>query len=367
MIKKNTIYVVTGGCSFTHLDEGSWPFKIESKYPIHVENLGSTGVGNGYIARSIIYYVSYLLNEGLSPSLIYVFPMWTSIDREEFLIDSKEYKKEIENPLTVSQYNWKPEVVGKSFWAKSNIRGRSSFSDKLDKMFGFYWENFWSEEQAFFKTMEYIYSLQSFLKVNKVNYTMLTWQNIFNDYNFSVPTGRYEGKRFPRFRLEPNTVLTPHELWTLGWMDTERWRNDRIWPKQLDMKLSKDSVKLYEKYPMIAYFWDHGLIDWDKWWFYEDTQVERGGLSEWAILGEKHAYGVSEEDPEHPNHNTHEEFAKKVVSPILTRMVKENFDEMEMTKLFHKLKRSQDLGFKTLKDTLSNQEKITKLIEDKFL
>ena len=56
--------------------------------------------------------------------------------------------------------------------------------------------------------------------------------------------------------------------------------------------------------------WD--MIDWDDWWFYQDEQVEMGGLAEWVVLGERHLWGC-ENDPAHPTEYSHSQFTEKVV------------------------------------------------------
>ena len=55
------------------------------------------------------------------------------------------------------------------------------------------------------------------------------------------------------------------------------------------------------------------MVDFDKFWFYEDDQVEYGGLAEWVVLGERHNMGM-QHDPAHPSEYSHQEFAKKEVS-----------------------------------------------------
>jgi len=59
------------------------------------------------------------------------------------------------------------------------------------------------------------------------------------------------------------------------------------------------------------------MIDWGKWWFYEDEQIEFGGLAEWVCLGAKHAWGNGEHDPGHPSPTSHREFCEKIITELL--------------------------------------------------
>ena len=80
--------------------------------------------------------------------------------------------------------------------------------------------------------------------------------------------------------------------------------------EEMKDKISKDTPLLKDLYPQTQHLWD--MIDWDNWWFYEDDQVEYGGLAEWVVLGEKHNMGM-EHDPAHPSEYSHEQFTKKEV------------------------------------------------------
>ena len=96
------------------------------------------------------------------------------------------------------------------------------------------------------------------------------------------------------------------------WVDGGHWEPDRFWPKEITQKVSKDTPLLKDVYPQTTELWD--MIDFNEsWWFYEDDQVELGGLAEWVVLGERHNMGM-QHDPAHPSEYSHQEFAKKEVS-----------------------------------------------------
>ena len=65
------------------------------------------------------------------------------------------------------------------------------------------------------------------------------------------------------------------------------------------------------------------MMDWNKWWFYEDEQIEHGGYAEWISISEQHAWGNGYRDPGHPSSYSHEQFYKKVIEPII-----EEFNEI---------------------------------------
>ena len=58
------------------------------------------------------------------------------------------------------------------------------------------------------------------------------------------------------------------------------------------------------------------MIDWDKWWFYEDEQVEIWWFSKWVCL-KYPSWGNGKDDPGHPSPSSHEKFCKEIIIPIL--------------------------------------------------
>jgi hypothetical protein len=63
------------------------------------------------------------------------------------------------------------------------------------------------------------------------------------------------------------------------------------------------------------------ILDWNKWWFYEDEQVEYGGLAEWICLQARDPWGNGEHDPGHPSLSSHKKFCERVILPILENKV----------------------------------------------
>ena len=318
-------HLVISGCSFTNCAK-SWPYWIPNdKYHMHLH--ASVGAGNTLISRGAMYRVNKLLSEGVDKKDINVLIMWSGIDRKDIawskLYNEESFQSLIKphtNPIEAKKHNWFLD----SYYDDWDEDVEGNIIDEFDYIIhtklGFHLEflksmgnlsivdimktqvkYFHDESESFLNTLESIVNVQNYLKVNDVKYTMSCWQNIFNDYTFKVPNGYNE----------QGNVLSPYEIFTLGWMEDKRWSDKLRWPDNIKTKLSKDSQLLKDKYPRTSYMWD--LIDWDNWWFYEDDQVEKGGLAEWVVLGEKHLWGC-EKDPAHPTEYSHSQFNEKVVS-----------------------------------------------------
>ena len=288
-------HIITAGCSFTNCGK-SWPYHIEEH---NVYNVGTVGAGNGFISRAAIYESDRLLKEGIDNKDINVIVMWSGIDRFEVLSTNdsplhKDYISGDKDRWWLSNYNQNIKEED-SVWLKSSISDMQWENRAVRNLFGQYWKYFYNEEESFLKTLEHILRVQNYCKVNKIKYKFCSWQNIFNRYDFNTPSGQ---------------KLSGHEIWIMDWFDKEHWTPNRYWPKELNQKISKDTPLLKDIYPQTTHLWD--MIDFDKFWFYEDDQVEYGGLAEWVVLGERHNIGM-EHDPAHPSEDSHKKFTKDIV------------------------------------------------------
>ena len=295
--------IITSGCSFTNCGK-SWPYHIKEH---DVYNVGSAGAGNGYISRAAIYQCERLLESGTNVEDIFLIVMWSGIDRFEVLStsDSPLHKDYISGDSDVWWLaNYDSSInVNSSVWLKSSVHGQKWQNKAVNHLFDQYWKYFYSVEESFLKTLEYILRVQHYCEVRNIKYKMCCWQNIFNKYEFIVPAGY----------ARENDRISAHELWLMAWLDGQHWRSNRYWPKEITQEISRGTPLLKDEYKIkhnTTYLWD--MIDWDKWWFYEDDQVEYGGLSEWVLLGEKHNMGM-QHDPHHPSEDSHKEFAEKEV------------------------------------------------------
>jgi hypothetical protein len=287
--------IVVSGCSFTNCGM-SWPYHIENQ---NVYNVGTVGAGNGYISRAAIWQCEEILKNGVDVEDIFLIIMWSGIDRFEVLSSNdsplhNDYISGDKNRWWLSNFNHYVHE-SESVWLKSSIPYMQWDNMAVRDLFDKYWKYMYSEQESFLKTLEYILRVQNYCEVNKIKYKFCSWQNIFNRYDFDDPSGQ---------------KLSGHEIWIMDWFDDEHWTPDRFWPKELNQKISKDTPLLKDIYPQTTHLWD--MIDFDKFWFYEDDQVEYGGLAEWVLLGAKHNMGM-EHDPAHPSEDSHKKFTKEVV------------------------------------------------------
>ena len=290
--------IVTSGCSFTNCGM-SWPYHIKDH---EVHNMGTVGAGNSYISRAIIYECDRLLKSGITSDNIYPMVMWSGIDRFEFLSTSEnplhdDYTSGDKNRWWLSNY---VENVDDSIWLKSSIPDQRWENVATNELMKTYWKYLYDRQQSFLLTLESILKVQNYFKLNGFNYKLSCWQNIFNHYNFTIPNG---------FNRQGDT-LSANEMWTMTWLDNTHWKNNRYWPQEIDYPISKGTPLLKDLYKQTTHLWD--MIDFDKFWFYEDEQVEYGGLAEWVLLSEKDNWGM-EHDPAHPSEYSHEKFADKIV------------------------------------------------------
>ena len=175
-------------------------------------------------------------------------------------------------------------------------------NESINHLTSQYWKHFYTEEESFLRTLESIIRIQNYCKSRKIKYKLSCWQNIFNKYSLKVPSGH-------GWAHEDQEIFA-HQIWILGWLDGAHWTENRYWPKEIDWKISKDTPLLKDLYPQTTHLWD--IIDWDDWWFYEDEQIDYGGLAEWVGLGERDLMGGNE-DPAHPSPDSHKKFSEKVV------------------------------------------------------
>jgi len=293
-------HIITAGYSFTNCGM-SWPYHIENQ---NVYNVGTVGAGNGYISRAAIWECENLLKNGIPTEEISLIIMWSGIDRFEVLSTSdsplhKDYIGESKDRWWLSNYNQNLDER-ESVWLKSSIPDMDWDNRAVIDLFKQYWKYFYTEEESILKTLEYILRDQNYCKVKNIKYKFCSWQNLFNKYSFKVPSGwEYE-----------NQELFSHEIWTMSWLDGQHWLPNRFWPIDITQKISRDTPLLKDVYSQTTHLWD--MVDFDKWWLYEDEQVEYGRLAEWVMLDVKHNMGMSD-DPAHPSEESHKQFTKDVV------------------------------------------------------
>ena len=162
-----------------------------------------------------------------------------------------------------------------------------------------------TDEFAFIRTMECILSLQHFFKSNNINYKMIKMENIFNDYSVEFPSDILKGATIG----EPNSQDSG-VLW--NYLDNEKG-NERKWAKwtkEYDGTISKNTPLFKDKFPNATHLWD--MVDWSKWFLYENDMVENGGIAEWCLF-EGNKPWSTEDDVQHPSMENRELFAKQIL------------------------------------------------------
>ena len=313
--KRPDRHIITGGCSFTNCAK-SWPYHIDQEKYGWVHNVATPGAGQAFISRSVIYEIEEMINNGINTEDIDVFVMWSGIDRYEILSTEKEtpmHKLYIEG----NDMNWLENFIFRdgnripfkeSCWLKSSTRGMQWENNPVVRLFDTYFKHFHTEEESFVRSLENILRLQWYLKSKNISYKFMCWQNIFNKYSFTVPKG---------FASE-GEVNTGHNIWCMGWFDNHHWSPNRIFPKDVTCKISKDTPLLKDLYENSTHLWD--MLDLTDWWFYEDSQIEYGGLAEWVVLGKRFPFGNGREDPGHPSEESHGTFTDEVIYKLLKEM-----------------------------------------------
>ena len=62
------------------------------------------------------------------------------------------------------------------------------------------------------------------------------------------------------------------------------------------------------------------MVQWDRWWFFENEVTQKGGLGEWCI----HSSNNYNDDEfiYHPSEESHKKFSKEVATPLVLEMLK---------------------------------------------
>ena len=177
--------LLTSGCSFTmgsskNLKKDSWPKYLARHYNLKLRNPAMGSIGNGLIAKQIIYQTTQLLKIN-KPEDILVGIMWSGIDRHEFYTLSKDAKRYvvtdglIENPTEV--------VPRKKYWSILH----PAHTEPISKI---YYKYLHSTMGSLVNTMFNILAVQSFLKLNKIDYFMTTYMDIFGTKEYGMRFGR---------------------------------------------------------------------------------------------------------------------------------------------------------------------------------
>jgi hypothetical protein len=253
-ISKDKKYILCSGCSFTnlkplnHLEKGNdreqwqWPewlqYKLGEEYI--VLNLGNPTNDNNTIKRTIIYWSDYVKKNG--GVIDKVFVQWTQPYRNSFLI--KDYKGELEIGSHTNNYLPSPSDYKKEFWFltggyyevnNSKYIGIDSILKTLHTKLS---------KQHSYSFVETVIDLSNSLDKEKIDYTYFTIKDIF---------------------YEP-------EFYTRNVYEGEIWLNENL-------------DYYYGQSEYFSIYLDK--IPFNKFWFYEDKGLRKGGLYEYSVKKQK--------------------------------------------------------------------------------
>ena len=269
-------YLVNGGCSFTANKESWGNLTLPNHETI---NVGISGVGNHVISTRVIEQVLELIQKGVSTKDIKVIVQWSGLFRLDLVVD-----RNLNVPRQISSLPAPIQVDEKdcpTTWVTD--AGRTGFK---------IWPSVYgviSDEQFFIQTLENILRTEWFLKSNNIEYRMFTGWDIFTS-----------SEKINRGHLSKNrkTEVTVNQS---QFVRAGKYKN-------IDNKLFSD-IYLWSK-PM----WD--MIDFDKWWFYEDNKIKYGGLQQWVFQNINYKNWYLSDRDNHPSKLAHQEFFENVIKEI---------------------------------------------------
>tara|TARA_Y100000356_G_scaffold57405_1_gene46495 strand:- start:4697 stop:5500 length:804 start_codon:yes stop_codon:yes gene_type:complete len=259
-------YIITSGCSFTAQavpENLSWANTLHTIDGIWVNNVAEMAAGNTLISHNLIWAIEK--NKHLNP---FVIVMWSNPNRVDLLLD--EYLEGVGQGyqnIVETDNKWYPEISKKNNWLKSGGGfGDWKFdNDRANKLLDIYMKHFHNEEFQFMNTLNQIIKVQHYCKLNNIPYVMISWKNIFSDYN----------------------------------------RKDGGFNK-LDGETYETGDMLINKFKGCTHLWD--MIDWNKWWFYNHYD----GYWEWCRDNDNDF-----SDNDHPSSNASKSFVDNVILKLL--------------------------------------------------
>lgn len=250
-ISTNKKYILCSGCSFTNLrplnhlhkdlydKEGlQWPewLQIMLGDDYIVLNLGNPTNDNNTIKRTLTYWIEHIKRNG--GSIHKVFAQWTQPYRDSFLIT--DYKGELETGSHTNNYLPTPIDYKKEFWFltggyyevnNSKYIGIDNILKTLHTKLS---------KQHSYSFIETVIDLTNYLEKEEIDYNYFTIKDIFYDPEF-YSHNVYEGEIF----------------------------------------FNKDLDYHYNQSEFFKIYLDK--IPFDKFWFYEEDGLKKGGLYEYSI------------------------------------------------------------------------------------
>jgi len=277
--------LLTMGCSFSC---NAYPEVLQEKLSnVELDNWSRHSCGNEHIMRSVIFACYKHYQKYKTYDNLYVIVQWSGLHRVEKLVTKKEtieYNDYVKNAEVTPIVNWGDwdNGIKDSGW----LFGTGWFHLPIWKR---WFQTIETDEFAFIRTMESILTLQHFFKSKNIENKMILMENIFNDYSVDY----FKGATIAEPDSQDSGVLWNH----LSKVDS------------ID-NVSKNTLLFKDKFPNATHLWD--MIDWSKWFLYENDLVENGGISEWTLFEGSKPWST-EDDVQHPSMENRELFTKQIL------------------------------------------------------
>ena len=277
--------LLTMGCSFSC---NAYPEVLQEKLSnVELDNWSRHSCGNKHIMRSVIFACYKHYQKYKTYDNLYVIVQWSGLHRVEKLVTKKEtieYNDYVKNAEVTPIVNWDDWENGikKSGW----LFGTGWFHLPIWKR---WFQTIETDEFAFIRTMESILTLQHFFKSKNIEHKMILMENIFNDYSVDY----FKGATIAEPDSQDSGVLWNHLS-----------KEDSV------DNVSKNTPLFKDKFPNATHLWD--MIDWSKWWLYENDIVENGGISEWTLFEGSKPWST-EDDVQHPSMENRKLFTEQIL------------------------------------------------------
>jgi len=294
--------LLTMGCSFSC---NAHPEVLQEKLKdIEVDNWSRHSCGNEHIMRSVIFACYKHYKKYKTYDNLYVIVQWSGLHRVEKLVTKKE-------TIEFNDYLKNAEVTPIANWSVWDALPKSKRKRESGWLFGTGWFHLpiwkkWfqtveTDEFAFIRTMESILTLQHFFKSKNIEHKMILMENIFNDYSVDY----FKGATIAEPDSQDSGVLWNHLSGKI--IEEREWA---AWTEEYDDTISKNTPLFKDKFPNATHLWD--MIDWSKWWLYENDLVENGGIAEWTLFEGSKPWST-EDDVQHPSMENRKLFTEQIL------------------------------------------------------
>lgn len=280
-------HVVASGCSFTRQErrinlEGNdtdflsdwiemwrWPHWIKKEWICEVYNVGSATHDNWSIARTTIYKIEKLLENGVDIKDIVAIIQWSAWTRESFYVSPSKMKDldiVIENKTQHSHAHITDWIDSKNYngeygyWMLTGGYNLDHIENKAKNFLPSYFEYIKSPEQSFINHLEAKLYLENYLTNKGIDWFSFDIQNQFSkSYTMEAGFG------FPNYRKN----------------EKDKFSDSILYQKYIPNTWEDDIQYDYSDNPYIKYL--ISLVNKNHWFYNEDGLTKYGGQIEWAI------------------------------------------------------------------------------------